>query len=125
MLLAYPYQYKDIVLQLGLIIADGPLKLKLFDRPLKNLTVQDVTALYAANGITFAMANDAYSYALQWLKDFIVCHPSQVAPITTLLEASQEAVEYLDCPIPGSMVPPPDKWDPSMLPCDTHCSPAV
>jgi hypothetical protein len=78
MLLAYPYQYEDIVLSLGLIIADDLPKLKLFDRPVENLMVQDVAAFYAANGITIAMADNAYSYALQWLKDAIASCPSQV-----------------------------------------------
>jgi hypothetical protein len=64
------------------------------------------------------MADDAYSFALQWLKDAITFCPSQVESLTSILTACQEAVSNLDLDhsIPSSMHPPPDRWDPSMLP---------
>jgi hypothetical protein len=118
MLLVFLYQYKEIILGLGLIIADGPPKPKLYDRPLKNLTVQDVAAFYAANGVTIAMADDVYYFALQWLKDAITFCPSQAESLTSILTACQEAMSNLDldCSIPMSMHSPPSRWDPSMLP---------
>jgi hypothetical protein len=65
------------------------------------------------------MADDAYSYALQWLKDAITSRPTQVESLTAILTACQEAMSNLDLDhsIPGSMRPPPNRWDPSMLPC--------
>jgi hypothetical protein len=80
-LLGAPHQYNDIVTQHSIIIDDSSIRYMPYNSPIENLTIETLAQFYADHGITIAMANDAFSFALEWLKASTSTCPTQVDEI--------------------------------------------
>jgi hypothetical protein len=76
-LLGVPHQYDDIVTFHTLQIANGLTRYTPFDQSLENLTIEDLAWFYAKHGVTVAMADNAFSFALEWMKASKVSQPAQ------------------------------------------------
>jgi hypothetical protein len=59
------------------------------------------------------MADNAYTYAKQWLNDLHHTHPTQIEEIESILSTMRQELEESNEPPPPSMGTPPDTWAPS------------
>jgi len=114
-LFAVPHQYQDILEHANLHISDEPVRYAPYDGPIENISPYDLAKFYAEHGVSIALADDAYVYALAWVKASISTRPQQAEDLALVLEGAKEALENDEEGEPPYLKGVSDLWHSSSL----------
>jgi hypothetical protein len=72
--------------------------------------LSNIAKFYAEHGITVDMADDVFSFVLEWMKASRSIRPSQADEINGILSHALSKLEEHEDGPPRSMGSPPDIW---------------
>lgn len=89
-LVATPGYYQCILQEQDISVEQAPAEQRRYDRPLTNITPDDVVSFFASQEVTLAQVNDAWEFAVNWIQD-AVTNPAECAE---LLENIDDVVDF-------------------------------
>jgi hypothetical protein len=84
-LFARPRRYAELIHIHGWAINPAPASPTRYPGSLDNLVVDDLARFFASEGITLAQADDAWAFAMQWLRDALASRGTQASTILDIL----------------------------------------
>ena len=105
-LVAMPGSYRHILQTQGILVAQPPVEPRRYDRPLANISVGDVASFFASQGITLAQVDDAWAFALLWLRETV----RDPAEAEELFEEIDSVIMYNNVEPPSINTNPEDDW---------------